>query len=59
MTGVYVHLNNEDVKRAIREKMYKVQEMTPDQKTKSDQRIAALERQLAEVKKLLEGSHAM
>ena len=53
MQGVYVHLNNDDVKNAIRDKMYKVQELTPDQKTKYDQEIAELKGQLASVMELL------
>jgi len=55
MEGLYVHLNNSDVKKAIKEKVYKIRELAPDQKTKYDQEIAELKRQLAEVKELLEG----
>ena len=35
--------------------MYKVQDLTPDQKTRYDQEIAELKGQLADVKELLEG----
>ena len=46
---VYVHLDNNDMKQEVLEKVYAIEEPTPEQKNQYEQRIAQLENQLQEV----------
>lgn len=47
--AVYVHLDNEDMKQSIIEKVYRIKEPTPDERQRYEQRIDRLEGQLREV----------
>ena len=49
MENVYVHMDNNDMKRSVIEKMYKTQEITQSEKDAYKQRIERLEKQLHEV----------
>ncbi|TWU21421.1 tyrosine-type recombinase/integrase [Bythopirellula polymerisocia] len=46
--NVYVHLDNEDMRKTILEKVYKVQELSAPERDKYEQRITELESQIAQ-----------
>lgn len=50
---VYIHLDNEDMKQAVIEKVYKVQELTVPKRAQIDQRFEHIERKIEKLVKTL------
>jgi len=49
MENVYIHIDNEDMKNSVREKVYKIQELKKSERDQYEDRITRLERKLGEV----------
>ena len=47
--GVYVHLDNDDMKHAVLEKVYNIEDTPADQVSKYEREIGALKQELADV----------
>lgn len=56
MEATYIHLNNDDMKQTVISKVYKIKELSKDQKQSYEDRIVLLETQLTEVLQHLKNS---